>query len=662
MIKANFSAYSKYVTDSLNQWDQNQVLQVTGLNLTKAPEVHFSNANTDRAIVRQSAMVNHVVSVDIPNSLLQDPLRIYAHIGIYEGDTFKVVELVEIPVTARKRPLDYQLEANDEEVYSFKRLENQMANMATRAEAKTISARIDAIVANANSADGNSELVDMRVADDGTTYTSAGAALREHYARSNIVVMNFSGAVPFDFDFTNKEITIRAFTRVSHANKQVFTTAEDIVLPITEAAGRNANHTLCYDLLRNEFRVVSQHDDFDAKMVPVAGYYFHQTNVDIMNASLQCFYSYTIEGQAPDHKEQTSIGYSRHRFGLVSNAFGNPIDFDLANKVITLPVHSYLFDGETRVFYNGGEVGAVTVSIPEESGVKALLYNLATAAWEVRSYGGAFTKDLDTIMVATWWPNNADTLVCPSPYTAAGQSPKYADVVADVTNAVRAEIAADTNTLADKKVLILGDSISTDYYGNYEKWVTKLCTEGFFSAANVTNDSVHATGFVARYGEEENDFISRIEAITNPGDYDLVVVFGGVNDYIKNVPMGEAGGSDLTQFKPAVEHFFEYLTSTFYSARICVLSPMRTYQTWTNTEGEYMQTYAEFIREVAKTYSLPVLNLTDESGFCPWVSSFREKWTLLPDGYDVHDGTHPTEEYSEKFLAPMIKGFLSKLL
>lgn len=662
MIKANFSAYSKYVTDSLNQWDLNQVLQVTGLNLTTAPEVHFSNANVERAIVRQSTMEKQVVSVDIPNSLLQDPLRIYAHIGVYEGKTFKVVELVEIPVIPRKRPLDYQIEDGGGEVYSFKALENALANKATVTEAKALGARIDTIVVNANKTDGNSELVDMRVAEDGTTYPSAGAALREHYARSNIVVMNFSGAVPFDFDFTNKQITIRSFTRVSHANKQVFNATDDIVLPITEADDRNANHVLCYDLLRNEFCIVSQHDAIDTKLIPVAGYYYHRSSVEIMNASLQCFYSYTVEGQAPNHKEQTSISYSRHRFGLVGNAFGNPIDFDLANNVVTLPAHSYLFDGETRVFYNGGEVGAVQVSIPVESGVKALLYSLATGAWEVRSYGGSFTKDQDTIMVATWWPNNADTIVCPSPYTVAGQSPKYADVVAAVTDAVRAEIAADTDTLADKKVLVLGDSISTDYYGNYEKWVTKLCTEGFFSVANVTNDSVHATGFVATYGNEKNDFISRIEAIKNPDDYDLVIVFGGVNDYIKSVPMGESGDTNLAHFKPAVEHFFEYLTRVFSGARICVLSPLRTYQTWANVEGEYMSAYAEYIREVAKSYSLPILNLTDESGFCPWVASFRAKWTLLPEGYDVHDGTHPTEEYGEKFLVPLIKGFLSKLL
>lgn len=129
MIKVNFNTYASYVTESLHQWDLNQAMTVAGLNLDVVPEVHFSNSNTDRAIVRQATMVDHIVSVGVPNSLLQDPLRIYAHIGIYEGDTFKVVELVEIPVIPRKRPADYQIQDADEEIYSFKKLENEIANI-----------------------------------------------------------------------------------------------------------------------------------------------------------------------------------------------------------------------------------------------------------------------------------------------------------------------------------------------------------------------------------------------------------------------------------------------------------------------------------------------------------------------------------------------------
>lgn len=185
MIKANFNAYAAYVTDSLYQWDLNQVLSVYGLNLSVVPEVHFSNANVDRAIVKQATMTNHVISVMIPNSLLQDPLTIHAHIGIYEGDTFKVVEKIEIPVIPKKRPIDYRIEDADEEIYSFQALENAIANMVTVAEANAIRARVDNIIAHNNDTEGNAELVDIRIDIDGTVHDSAGGAVRDQF--SNLI-------------------------------------------------------------------------------------------------------------------------------------------------------------------------------------------------------------------------------------------------------------------------------------------------------------------------------------------------------------------------------------------------------------------------------------------------------------------------------------------
>ena len=182
MIKANFNAYSSYVTDSLYQWEKNRILSVTGLNLTVAPEVHFSNANMDKAIVRQATLTDHIVNVDIPNSLLQSPLTISAHIGIYEKNTFKVLEVVEIPIIPKKRPSDYVIENTDNEIYSFEALQNAIANMVKSSDFENdramITARIDTIIANSNTTDGNSELVDNRIGYDGKTYPSSGTAIR----------------------------------------------------------------------------------------------------------------------------------------------------------------------------------------------------------------------------------------------------------------------------------------------------------------------------------------------------------------------------------------------------------------------------------------------------------------------------------------------------
>lgn len=115
---------NRYTVDSLYQWDINQTLEIRGLSLPSIPEIHFSNTDMGRAIVKQSSVDEAgIITVDIPNSLLQKPYRINAYICIYEDDTFKSLYCIEIPVKARTKPSDYTIE-DDEEIYSFKALEN----------------------------------------------------------------------------------------------------------------------------------------------------------------------------------------------------------------------------------------------------------------------------------------------------------------------------------------------------------------------------------------------------------------------------------------------------------------------------------------------------------------------------------------------------------
>jgi hypothetical protein len=115
---------NRYSVDSVYQWDINQKLEIRGLSLPSTPEIHFSNSDMTRSIVRRANMDKAgVITVDIPNSLIQKPYKIKAYICIYESETFKSLYCIEIPVKAKNKPGDYTIE-NDEEIYSFNALES----------------------------------------------------------------------------------------------------------------------------------------------------------------------------------------------------------------------------------------------------------------------------------------------------------------------------------------------------------------------------------------------------------------------------------------------------------------------------------------------------------------------------------------------------------
>lgn len=122
-----------YTAETLYQWDKNQQLVIYGLSLPSNPEIHFTNAAMDRAIVRQATMNSlGVVSVDVPNSLLQKPHNITCYVCLYDNGTFETWYKFIVPVTARKQPDDYSITGDDGEIYSFNELENMYQKLAAQ--------------------------------------------------------------------------------------------------------------------------------------------------------------------------------------------------------------------------------------------------------------------------------------------------------------------------------------------------------------------------------------------------------------------------------------------------------------------------------------------------------------------------------------------------
>lgn len=160
---------NSYTAESLYQWDINQILEIRGLSLPSIPEIHFTNSTTDKAIVRQGRMDSRgIVTADIPNSLLQKPYKITAFVCIYSGETFETLNTIIIPVNARAKPYDYSI-VNDEEVYSFKALENTINNAIAKFETKIDELNDDTQTAISKNADFYNTRVDnlLRNYNDG---------------------------------------------------------------------------------------------------------------------------------------------------------------------------------------------------------------------------------------------------------------------------------------------------------------------------------------------------------------------------------------------------------------------------------------------------------------------------------------------------------------
>ena len=118
----------RYRVDPLYQWDKNQKLEVSGLTVPNTPEIHFVNKSMPEAFVRQAQKsANGIITVDIPNVILEKSLPVDVYICAYEGDLFRTLYTLQIPVKARTKPSDYIYEKEDE-VLSFNALNNRLTD------------------------------------------------------------------------------------------------------------------------------------------------------------------------------------------------------------------------------------------------------------------------------------------------------------------------------------------------------------------------------------------------------------------------------------------------------------------------------------------------------------------------------------------------------
>ena len=212
--------------------------------------------------------------------------------------------------------------------------------------------------------------------------------------------------------------------------------------------------------------------------------------------------------------------------------------------------------------------------------------------------------------------------------------------------------------LKGKKVNFLGDSITVGggtECAERDGYVAVLARELELECAR--NYGMGATRIARRltpepHGWDGPAFVDRYTGMDD--DADLVVVFGGTNDYgLSDAPFGEMSDRVADTFCGACHLLFQGLIEKYPATPIVVLTPL---QRWgcndSNHTGKSLKGYVDAIIEIAGYYSLPVLDLYRTAGMHADIQVQRELYFM--------DGLHPNNTGAKK-LADCVAAFLKTL-
>ena len=214
--------------------------------------------------------------------------------------------------------------------------------------------------------------------------------------------------------------------------------------------------------------------------------------------------------------------------------------------------------------------------------------------------------------------------------------------------------------LKDKKVLFLGDSI-TEGVGvtSYKKSYVSVFAD--LSGAKVKNFGISGTRIARQVniiGDNlcDRDFLMRVGELDN--DADIVIVFGGTNDYSHgDAPMSSFDSRDEKTFYGALHCLCIQLLNKYPNADILFMTPLHradedAFVSDAGISKLPLSKYVSAIKEVAEYYALPVLDLYSVSGIQPKVDVIKELY--------MPDGLHPSDKGARR-IAEKLYGVLSTM-
>lgn len=206
---------------------------------------------------------------------------------------------------------------------------------------------------------------------------------------------------------------------------------------------------------------------------------------------------------------------------------------------------------------------------------------------------------------------------------------------------------------AGKKALFLGDSI-TEGVGTTKTYHAML--NEMIGFGELKHYGISGTRIASQPDDGGSAMSVRYTAMDD--DADLVVVFGATNDFGHGTaPIGTTDDFTTETFLGALNVLMTGLIDKYPAASICFLTPLHRdfydgYVELNPETGLTLELFAEHLKERARYYALPVLDLYATSGMQPKLQIIKDRY--MPDGLHPNDAGH-------QLMAQRIAPFLETL-
>lgn len=222
---------------------------------------------------------------------------------------------------------------------------------------------------------------------------------------------------------------------------------------------------------------------------------------------------------------------------------------------------------------------------------------------------------------------------------------------------------ADTtsNKLLNKKAIFFGDSI-TEGAGSWADFNTIRLNNDMIGGNYGVGGSTYS---VKSNSDNSNCIYNRIKYVNGLGthnDANYIILEGGVNDAFQSLPLGSMLNKtdfttecDTSTFAGAFEMAIRYVLTNWRGAKVGFIANSKI------PRLPSLGTYMDMAKEICNKYSVPVLDLFNESGICAGIQIINESYFGI-DGVEVgHGGTHPTKEGYALYINDKVESWMRSL-